>query len=70
MGSTSAVLLAAGESTRMGELKALLPWQDATLLEYQVECLLRAEVTEVVVVLGHGREKLEYLVRGRAGVRL
>ncbi len=32
MGEAVAILLAAGESRRMGQLKALLPWQGDTLL--------------------------------------
>jgi CTP:molybdopterin cytidylyltransferase MocA len=50
---TSAILLAAGESTRMGQPKALLPWGDVTLIEYQVRELRAAGVDDVVVVLGH-----------------
>ena len=46
------VLLAAGESTRMGQPKALLPWAGTTLLEYGVEQVDRA-VDLLVVVLGH-----------------
>jgi molybdenum cofactor cytidylyltransferase len=30
------VLLAAGESARMGRPKRLVPWGDTTLIEYQV----------------------------------
>jgi len=54
----TAVLLAAGESTRMGQLKALLPWHGKTLLRYQVDALLAAPVERIVVVLGHRREEL------------
>ncbi len=53
MASISAILLAAGESTRMGQLKALLPWDGGTLLEYQVRTLASAGTSEVIVVLGH-----------------
>ncbi len=68
MSGVSAVLLAAGESTRMGTLKALLPWQGSTLVEYQVDSLLRAGVTEVVVVVGHRAAEVEAAVGGREGV--
>jgi molybdenum cofactor cytidylyltransferase len=51
--ATSAILLAAGESSRMGRPKALLPWGDRTLLEYQVDELRAAGVDDIVVVLGH-----------------
>ena len=53
MASISAILLTAGESTRMGQLKALLPWDGGTLLEYQVRTLASAGASEVIVVLGH-----------------
>lgn len=51
------LLLAAGESTRMGELKALLPWGRTTLIEYGVE-QLAAAVDHTVVVLGHRADEL------------
>jgi molybdenum cofactor cytidylyltransferase len=51
----SAILLAAGESTRMGRQKALLPWRDcATLLEYHLrELASLPDIVEVIVVTGH-----------------
>src|SRR3990172_9391685 len=55
---TSAILLAAGESTRMGRPKALLPWGDQTLIEYQVQELFAAGVDDLVVVLGHAAEEV------------
>ncbi len=53
-----ALLLAAGESARMGEHKALLPWQGGTLLEFQVEQLLAGGAERVVLVLGHEAERI------------
>ncbi|MCI0890154.1 MAG: nucleotidyltransferase family protein [Chloroflexi bacterium] len=52
----AAILLAAGESTRMGEPKALLPWGGTSLIEYQVRQLSEAGVDEIVVVLGHAAD--------------
>jgi molybdenum cofactor cytidylyltransferase len=54
------ILLTAGESTRMGQLKALLPWRGTTLLEY---CL--RELPNPVAVLGHRAEELAPLIAGR-----
>ena len=54
----AAILLAAGESTRMGRPKALLPWDDTTLLEYQVRELSAAGVERIVVVLGHAADEV------------
>jgi molybdenum cofactor cytidylyltransferase len=52
--SVAAVLLAAGESSRMGESKALLPWKARpTLIEYQVRALDQAGYAPIIVVLGH-----------------
>ncbi|MBI4199904.1 MAG: nucleotidyltransferase family protein [Chloroflexi bacterium] len=65
----SAVLLAAGESTRMGEQKAMLPWDGVTLLEWQVKALLEAGVAQLVVVLGYRAERLRPLVAGAPGVQ-
>ncbi|MBF8299494.1 MAG: hypothetical protein HW397_543 [Dehalococcoidia bacterium] len=59
------LLLAAGESTRMGRSKQLLPWGGSTLLEYQVAQARSLSVAaEVVVVLGEGAEELRPLVSG------
>jgi molybdenum cofactor cytidylyltransferase len=56
-------LLAAGESTRMGDLKALLAWEGGQpLIEYQVEQLLATAVERVVVVLGHRAGELRRLL--------
>lgn len=48
-----AVVLAAGESRRMGRPKMLLPWGDGTVLEAVVRTLLAAGVRRTAVVLGH-----------------
>ncbi len=48
-----AILLAAGESSRMGEPKQLLDWRGLPLLEYQIRALQQTTVDDIVVVLGH-----------------
>ena len=63
-----AVLLAAGESSRMGQLKALLPWRGQTLLQHQVSALLDGGADRVVVVLGHRADDLSPLLDGVDGV--
>ncbi len=59
----SAVLLAAGESARMGSPKPLLPWGDATLIEYELAQLKAGKVEKVVVVLGHEAESVRRRIR-------
>ena len=56
------MLIAAGESTRMGQLKALLVWEGQPLVRYQSEALLAAPVERVVVVLGYRSDALEPLL--------
>ena len=66
----SAVLLAAGESTRMGRPKPLLPWEETTLVQYQVASLQSGGVDEVCVVTGAGGEAVGSLFRDETGVRV
>ena len=68
MSGACAVLLAAGESSRMGRLKALLPWQGRTLLEHQTAALLEGGAARVIVVLGHRADELRPLLEGKEGV--
>lgn len=63
-----AILLAAGESSRMGQLKALLPWRGQSLLEHQVSALREGGADRVVVVLGHRADDLRPLLEGKDGV--
>ena len=63
-----AILLSAGESSRMGQLKALLPWHGKTLLEHQVDALTEGGAERVVVVLGHRADELRPLLENKQGV--
>lgn len=65
---TAAILLAAGESARMGRPKPLLPWGGVTLIEYQVRELLAAGVDDLVVVLGHAADEVRSYVPAEARV--
>lgn len=46
------IILAAGESKRMGRIKQILPWKNSTLLEHVIEQGHAATVDDVFVVLG------------------
>ena len=52
----------------MGQLKALLPWQDLTLVEYQIQSLQRAGVAGVVLVVGHRGDEVAAPVKGKPWV--
>lgn len=58
----SAILLAAGDSRRMGKPKMLLPWGDQTVIEHVVNTFLRAGIEDLVVVTGGGYEQVEKAV--------
>ena len=66
--NVSAILLAAGESTRMSQNKTLLPWKGKTLLEYQLEQLGQTTVEKTIVVLGFEADKLLPLIEKTAKV--
>ena len=54
----SAILLAAGESKRMGEPKQLMPLGSSTMVEQAIDNLLNSAVNEVIVVLGYKAEEI------------
>jgi len=54
----SAILLAAGESKRMGKFKQLVPLGNTTIVEQTTDNLLSSKVSEVIVVLGHKAEEV------------
>lgn len=54
----SAILLAAGESRRMGSPKALLHYQGQTFIEHSCTAFLTAGVDELIVVLGARAEEI------------
>lgn len=54
----SAILLAAGESKRMGEPKQLMPLGSSTLLGQAIDNLLNSSVDETIVVVGHKAEEI------------
>lgn len=64
----SAILLSAGESSRMGRLKALLPWQGSTLIQYQINALRKAGASEVVVVGGYKSDQILSEIQDQPGV--
>ena len=64
MRKISAILLAAGESKRMGVSKLALPWGRKTVLERCVDVLVRSNIKEVVVVLSDRTKALGSRLRG------
>jgi molybdenum cofactor cytidylyltransferase len=54
-----AVVLSAGESSRMGQPKALLPIDGQTFIEKIVAALKQTKVGKIIVILGHNARELE-----------
>ena len=55
----SAILLAGGQSKRMGQPKMLLPWGKLTVIEHVVTTFLQAGVRDIVVVTGGLHKQVE-----------
>lgn len=65
MTTVSAILLAAGESRRMGEINKLeLIVDGIPLLRRTAETLLASELQEIIVVLGYEAEKTRAMLQG------
>ena len=54
----AAVVLSAGESSRMGRPKALLPIEGETFIGRIVGSLKRTQVGKIIVVLGHNADRV------------
>ena len=61
----SAILMAAGESKRMGKPKQLMPFGRSTILEQAVDNLLSSKITEIIVVLGYKAEEMIKTIASR-----
>lgn len=61
-----AVILAAGESRRMGAQKLLLPFGGVTVIEHIIDQLLNSIVDEVFVVTGHEGDRIADQISKRA----
>ncbi len=59
----AAIVLAAGQSKRMGQPKMLLPWGKTSVLGQVIETIQRAGVKEVVVITGGAQDKVEEIVK-------
>lgn len=64
----TAVILAAGEANRMGELKQLLDWEEEnTILGKTVDNLLAAQIVdeEIKIVVGAKKKKVKKYLQGK-----
>ena len=59
----SAMILAAGSSSRMGELKQVLSLGPSTLLEHVIRQALHENFTEVITIIGNEAEMIKDTIR-------
>ncbi len=59
----SAVIPAAGLSTRMHKYKPLLKLGNLTILEHTIILFKKCNIADIIVVTGHNREKIEPLIK-------
>lgn len=59
----TAILLAAGRSSRMGQSKGLLNWEGKPLIIHQLEQLKSSGVHRIIIVLGHQPEVYEAYIK-------
>lgn len=60
-----ALVLAAGESRRMGAPKLLLPFGDKTIIEHIMDNILDSKADKILVVLGSHREEIRSKIASR-----
>jgi molybdenum cofactor cytidylyltransferase len=60
----AAIILAGGQSKRMGQPKMLLPWGKLTVLEHVITTFINAGLQDILVVTGGAREQVEQALEG------
>ncbi len=63
-GRIGAVILAAGQSRRMGRPKMVLPWGSSTVIGQVVDVLYAAGIDPLVVVTGGAKEQVDAALNG------
>jgi molybdenum cofactor cytidylyltransferase len=58
----TAIVLAAGESKRMGEPKLLMPWGKSTVLQTVISTLQASGLSDILVVTGGFQSQIESLI--------
>lgn len=64
MKGVCAIVLAAGESKRMGSPKMLLPYNGKTVIEQVIDNVLSSGIRNPVIVLGSDHEEIAKVIKG------
>ncbi|VEF49301.1 4-diphosphocytidyl-2C-methyl-D-erythritol synthase [Bacillus freudenreichii] len=60
--TTSAIILAAGTSSRMGTAKQLLPLGERPMLAHVIDRTLAEDFSEIIAVIGHKAEAIRHTI--------
>src|SRR6266550_7260714 len=61
----AAIILAAGQSSRMGAFKPLLPFGDKTVIEHTIDYLRRGGIETIIVVVSHRADEIKAHLKSR-----
>ena len=59
---TSAIILAAGESKRMGVPKMLLQWGETTVLEHVISVFAKTGIKDILIITGAHKVEIEKVI--------
>src|SRR5215510_6797170 len=59
----SAIILAAGQSKRMGQPKMLLPWGNVSVIEHVISVFAAAGLDDILVITGGARQEVEQIIK-------
>lgn len=62
--TVAGVILAAGDSSRMGRVKQMLPFNGKSILRCVVENAVASSLQSVIVVIGHEADRIEPMISG------
>jgi molybdenum cofactor cytidylyltransferase len=68
MGKTGALILAAGESSRLGEPKQLIQFRGKSLVRRMVDAAKKARCSPTVAVIGSDREEVERELKAEGAI--
>jgi len=63
----AAILLAAGQSKRMGQPKMLLPWGKGTVIEQVIRVFAEAGMEDILVITGGAHERVQDIILKSCG---
>src|SRR6266550_6495548 len=62
----AAIILAAGQSSRMGAFKPLLPFGDKTVIEHTIDYLRGGGIETIIVVISHRADEIKAHLKSRS----